>query len=541
MTSHPVAAYVLGVDLGTGGPRVALARTDGALVGHAKEAVALRLLPGGGAEQDPDDWWRAIRAASAALRERHPAEFARVTAICMSSQWGGLVPVDADGRHVHPALTWMDSRGRAYSEALTGGGLRVPGGYNARALRHWLSRTGGVPTRTGKDPVGQAAWLRHERPDAYARAAWLLDVPEYLTMRLTGRAVAGWDTAVLRWCTDNRNPSAVRWDAALARRSGLDLERLPELVRPGSVVGTVRPDVAADVGLPAGVRVVAGTGDTTAAAVGAGATADFDAHLYVGTSAWLSCHVPYKRTDVVHNIASLPSVVPGKYWVATVQDVAGKAVDWLLDAVVYPQDGMLDAAPAPPDALGRLNELACSAPPGCNGVVFTPWLNGERTPVDDPYLRGGWFNVSLSTTRADLARSVFEGIALNTRWMLEAVERFTRRGRPQGFSSLRFIGGGATSALWCQTMADVLDRPVLQMADPVVANARGAALIAALGVGALEWADVPAGVEVAATYAPDPSVRALHDRQYAAFRGIHRGTKGVYARHNAEGVGPRVD
>jgi len=180
-----VSGFVLGVDLGTGGPRVALVGANGVLVAHEKETVDLRLLPGGGAEQDPDDWWRAIVAASRLLRERHPHEYAQVTAICMSSQWGGLVPVDAEGRHVHPALTWMDSRGSRYSQELTGGGLRVPGGYNARALRHWLSRTGGVPTRTGKDPVGQAAWLRHERPDVDAAAAYLLDVPEYLTMRLT--------------------------------------------------------------------------------------------------------------------------------------------------------------------------------------------------------------------------------------------------------------------------------------------------------------------------------------------------------------------
>jgi xylulokinase len=283
---------------------------------------------------------------------------------------------------------------------------------------------------------------------------------------------------------------------------------------------------------------VAGTGDTTAAAVGAGATGDYDAHLYVGTSAWLSCHVPFKRTDIVHNIASLPSVVPDRYWVATVQDVAGKAVDWLLDSVVYAPDGMLDAAPRPADALERLNALAVSAPPGCNGVVFTPWLNGERTPVDDPYLRGGWFNVSLSTTRADLARSVFEGIALNARWMFEVVQRFTRRGGPDRLSSLRFIGGGASSPLWCQTMADVLGVTVHQVADPVVANARGAALLAAIGIDELAWADVPDRVAVAATFRPDPSVRAVHDRQYAAFRDIHRGTHGIYSRHYAGVTAP---
>jgi xylulokinase len=128
---------------------------------------------------------------------------------------------------------------------------------------------------------------------------------------------------------------------------------------------------------------------------------------------------------------------------------------------------------------------------------------------------------------------VFEGIALNARWMLEAVERFTRRGGAGRFASLRFIGGGASSPLWCQTMADVLGVPVRQVAEPVVANARGAALLAAIGVGALDWADVPSRVEVATTFEPDPALRAVHDRQYAAFRDIYRHTHGIYARHNA--------
>ncbi|HET9658631.1 MAG TPA: FGGY-family carbohydrate kinase [Kineosporiaceae bacterium] len=530
------ARYVLGVDLGTGGPKVALADTDGSLLGFEAEKVGITLLPGGGAEQDPDDWWRAIAAATRRLLARELAPVQDIAAICMSSQWGGLVPVDAAGRHLHPALTWMDARGAPYSQALTGGGIRVPGGYNARALGQWLRKTGGAPSRTGKDPVGQTQWLRHHRPDVYAETAHLLDVPEYLTMRLTGRAVAAYDTATVRWCTDNRDPSAVRYDPALADRCGFDLAKLPELVPPTTVVGEVLPAVAAELGLPAGVKVVAGTGDTTAAAIGAGAVADYQAHLYVGTSAWLSCHVPFKRTDVLRNIASLPAVVPDRYWVATVQDVAGKAIDWLLEQVVYPDDGMLDAHPAPADALDRLNALAVSAPPGSRGVVFTPWLNGERTPVDDPYLRGGWFNVSLSTTRADLARSVFEGIALNARWMKEAVERFVRRGHPGGFETLHFIGGGARSALWCQTMADVLGCTIHQVHDPVLANARGAALIAAVALGDLDWADIPSRVRIDASYRPDPVNRRVHDRQYRTFVELYRQTHGLYARHNGPGA-----
>jgi len=525
--------FVIGVDLGTGGPKVALATTDGSILGHEAEHVDLILLPGGGAEQDPDEWWRAIAVATRRLLARELVPTSDIAAICMSSQWAGTVPVDASGRHLHNAVIWMDGRGAAYSRALTSGGVTVPGaGYNARALREWLSRTGGAPSRSGKDPVGQVQWLRHERPDVYAAAAHLLDVPEYLTMRLTGRAVAGYDTAVQRWCTDNRDRSAVHYDESLARRSGIDLAKQPELVRPATVVGTLLPEVAAELGLPETVQVVAGTGDTTAAAVGAGAVEDYVGHLYIGTSAWLSAHVPFKRTDVLRNIASLPAVVPDRYWVATIQDVAGKAIDWLIEKVVYPDDGMLDARPRPDDALERLNALALSAPAGSNGVIFAPWLNGERTPVDDPYVRGGWFNVSLSTTRADLARSVFEGIALNARWMKEAVERFVRRELPGGFQELTFIGGGARSALWCQTLADVLGCTILQTVDPILANARGAALIAAVGVGELTWAEIPSSVKIASSYHPDPGRRAVYDEQYRTFTDIYRKNRRIYARHN---------
>ncbi|HEV2636965.1 MAG TPA: FGGY-family carbohydrate kinase [Actinocrinis sp.] len=530
------ARYVLGVDLGTGGPKVAVADTAGTLLGHEAERVAVRFLPGGGAEQDPDDWWTAVAAATARLLARLDLPAERIAALCFSAQWGGTVPVDADGVATHPAVIWMDSRGAAHSRRIAGGGITVPGtGYNARKLRRWLSRTGGAPTLTGKDPVGQSHFLRTERPEAYAAARWLLDVPEYLTMRATGRAVAAYDTAVLRWCTDNRDASRVRWDAPLIRRCGLDPAKLPDLVAPGTIVGTLTPKAAADLGLHPGVQVVAGTGDTTAAAIGAGAVREYDAHLYVGTSAWLSCHVPYKKTDITRNIASMPSVVPGLYWVATVQDVAGKAVDWLLDTVLH-ETG--PDRPRPADALDRLGALAATAPPGCHGVLFLPWLNGERTPVDDPAVRGGWINVSLTTGRADLARSVFEGVALNARWMLEAVDRFAAKGHGRGparLGALRFIGGGANSALWCQAMADILDREIRQVADPVSANVHGAALLAAVALGELGWEQIPGTVSVAAVYRPDPANREVYDESYRAYREAYRRLRPFYARLRGPG------
>lgn len=538
------APLVLGVDLGTSGAKVALADARGRLLGHAKAPVPLRLLPAGGAEQDPQAWWSAICAATAqaladtAARLGHdPAP--RVAAVCFSAQWGGTVPVAADGAPTHPAVIWMDARGAPYSRRVAGGAPTVPGtGYNAWKLRAWIAKTGGAPTLTGKDPVGQALFLRHERPEAYAAAAHLLDVPEYLTMRATGRAVAAYDTAVLRWCTDNRRPGAVHWDEALTRQCALDPAKLPDLVAPATVVGPLTAQAAAELGLSGGALVVAGTGDTTAAAIGAGAVRDHDPHLYVGTSAWLSCHVPYKKTDLRTSVASLPAAVPGRYWVATVQDVAGKAIDWLIDNVLHEQ--------RPEAALEHLNALAATSPPGARGVLFTPWLNGERTPVDDSSLRGGWLNASLATDRADLARSVFEGIAHNTRWMLEAVERFTGRaartprapapggGAPAsgGLGPLRFIGGGASSPLWCQAMADILDREIRQVEAPVLANVRGACLLALVALGELTWAQIPDLVRIEQVYRPDPANRAVYDRAYRAFRDVHRRNRRLYTRLN---------
>lgn len=527
-------SYTLAVDLGTSGAKVALVSTEGDIAGYDSEPTVLRLLPDGGAEQDPDDWWRAVVTASRRLLGGAGVASDDVVAVCMSSQWGGTVAVDSDGRHLHPAVIWMDSRGARHSRRLTGGGMTVPGtGYNARRLATWIRRTGGVPSPTGKDPVGQVQWLRHERPEVHEAARWFLDVPEYLTMRLTGRAVAGFDTAALRWCSDNRDAHDVRWDEELAERSGFDPATLPELVPPATVVGQILPSVARELGLGQHVQVVTGTGDTTAAAVGAGTVLDHQAHLYVGTSAWLTCHVPYKKTDLRTNIASLPSVVPGRYWVATVQDVAGKALTWLADNVLYPDDALAagTGATRPSDVLDRLNALAATAPAGSGGVVFTPWLNGERTPVEDHRLRGSWFNLSLTTDRAALVRSVFEGVALNTRWMLDAVEGFVKLPRDaRRFDALTFVGGGATSDLWCQTMADVLDRPVRQAADPVLANARGAGLIGAVALGKLSWSDIPDRVAIRATYEPDPTTWATYDRAFSTFTGLHRRTRGLHQR-----------
>lgn len=523
------AEHVLTIDLGTSGPKVATFTIDGTFVDGDAEHTDVRLLAGGGAEQSPDDWWRAVAAASQRLLHRGAVPLESIVALAVTAQWSGTVAVGRDGEVLHDAIIWMDSRGADAVRHQVGGRLRVQG-YDPLKLRKWIGLTGGVPSLSGKDPVAHILWLQQERPDV-ARATWkYLEPKDWLNYKLTGRAVATHDSIVLHWVTDNRDLAHLDYDASLLALTGLDRAQLPDLVPATSVVGELTVDAAAALGLPAGVPVVGGTPDVQSAAIGSGAVRDFEGHLYIGTSSWITCHVPFKKTDVLHNIASLPSPLPGKYYVADEQEAGGACIEWLRDNVLYADDPLRDTA-VPAGVYGRIDAAAGSSPPGSGGVIFTPWLNGERTPVEDHRLRGGWHNLSLRTTRAELVRAVLEGVAFNSRWLLRTVERFTGK----AFPSLNFVGGGAQSEVWCRILADVLDRPIRQVDNPVHANTRGAALLAGIALRRTAPDDVAKTVRITQTFAPDRAVRATYDELYREFRNLHKKTRGIYARLNAHG------
>ncbi|MBK6921410.1 MAG: FGGY-family carbohydrate kinase [Deltaproteobacteria bacterium] len=502
---------VLAIDLGTSGPKVALVSTEGDVLACTSAPTTLHVLPGGGAEQDPHEWWSAIVTATQALwREGHDAK--HVIAVCVTAQWAGCVPVDRDGVPLHRAITWMDTRGAKYMAARVGGVLRLQG-YGAGKLARWVQKTGGIPSLAGKEPVAHIEWLRHERPRVHRDAHLFLEPKDWLNHRLCGRFCATYDSIALHWVTDNRDIDHIGYDEKLLAMAGIARRQLPELVPATAAIGMVTPAAAAELGLGSDVRVFGGTPDVQSAAIGSGAARDFEPHLYIGTSSWLSCHVPFKKTDLLRNVAALPSALPGRYFAANSQETAGACVNWLRDHVIWPDDAAAPGAP-PADALARIDALAATVAPGSEGVAFAPWLFGERCPAADPDVRGAFTGLSLRSSRAHLARAVLEGVALNTRWLLEAVEHFVGR----RLDAIRMIGGGASSALWCQIHADVLDREVLQVEDPVRCNARGAAFVALLGLGRLHVDDIAAKVPVAARYRPQAAHRAVYQGAFAAQR-----------------------
>ena len=512
-------AYVLAIDLGTSGPKVALVSNHGEVVGRASEPVELLLSEGGGAEQDPHRWWTAIVSATKGALGQVPE--AEISAVSVTTQWSGTVAVDAQGEPIGNAIIWMDSRGAKYLPGVTAPGRIKVQGYDPRRLKRWITLTGGAPSGAGKDPIAHILYLRNEQPEVYATASIFLEPKDYINLRLTGIPKATYGSIALHWLTDNRNPDDVRYDDDLLAYAGLERSQLPTLCHATDVIGGVTPSIAAELGIPEGTPVIGGTPDVHSAGIGAGTIRDHAAHLYIGTSSWLSCHVPYKKTDLIRSIASLPAAVPGRWLVANEQETAGKAVDWFAN-ILYPNRPLDD------DLYCELTDIAASVQPGSGGVVFTPWLYGERTPVEDASLRAGFFNQSLDTAGAEMIRAVLEGVAYNTRWLLETVERFTKR----RIDHIAMVGGGAQSELWAQIHADILDRVIVRRKDPIWVNVRGAGMLAHAAMGTIAWGDIDSCAPTASTHEPNEANRTVYDDGYATFRSIHKANRGIYRRLN---------
>jgi xylulokinase len=503
--------WVLAVDLGTGGPKVAAVGLDGELLGRAFAPVTTTDTPDGGREQDVEQWWDGIRSATRALVDGGVVSGAQLHAVGLTSQWSSLVPVDAAGGPAGPCVMWSDHRGAPYARAAVGGPVA---GLSASVLLQSIRVTGTVPLTTGEDPLGHELHLRHDRPDVFARSRVLLEPVDYLGLRLTGVAAATPASMFFTSLVDNRPGRRPRYDPGQVRRLQRDPRRLPPLRPTGSVLGPVRPDVAAELGVRAGAPVVCGVPDFVAAYLGSGAVAEYEAHVAISTTSWVTCRVPFKRVDPFRVMASVPGVEPGSYLVINDQASAGFCLQWWTS-----QLGIgYDAATA----------LAATAPPGSGGTLFLPWLRGEHTPVDHRASRAGFVNMSADTGTAHLTRAVLEGVALNGRWLVGAVEGFVRR----PLASLRILGGGAQSPLWCQIYADVTNRPVEQVADPMFAQVRGAALLARIGLGETGIAAAAALVPVSHRFEPSPAASAVYDDLFGEFRRLFRSLKPHHERLN---------
>ena len=526
MTRMKSEKYILSIDLGTSGSKTAIVSTQGKVVDFEFQEVPLMLLPDGGAEQDPADWWRAITATSKRLIAKKVVLPEDIVAVAASTQWAGTVPVDRDGNPLMNAVIWMDMRGAKYVKQISDGLLKVEG-YDIFKLMKWIRLTGGAPGHSGKDPVGHILFIKNAYPEIYDKTFKFLEPKDYVNFCLTGRYAASFDSITTHWVTDNRKLDRIAYHKQLLGICGFEREKLPDLKRSIDILGPLKKEVADELGLREDVQVVMGSPDIQAAAVGSGAVGDYDGHLYIGTSSWIVAHVPFKKTDVMHGIASIPCSMPDKYIIVNEQEIAGGTLTYLRDNILYHKDELLKEA-AVPDIYKVFDNIATRVPPGSNKVIFTPWLNGERTPIEDNSVRACLYNLSLENTREDIIRAFLEGVAFNQRWALTYVEKFMGR----QMNPITMVGGGAVSDVWCQIHADVLNRAIKQVEDPIQTNARGAAFIASVGLGYMTFEDIPQYVKIRNTFEPNPDNRRVYDELYEVYLEIYKKNKNIFKKLN---------
>jgi len=466
---------VLAIDLGTSGPKVAVVDETGHTLAWASRPVATEFLTGGGAEQDPERMWSAVVEATHAtlgvLSPRPP-----LVAVAVTSQYMSTIPVAADGRPTGPCVLWMDTRGAAHNLTL----------LHDAAFQLFVERHGLIPLPSGNDNVAHAHVVETFHPEAYRQAVALVEPMDYIDARLTGRVCATQSSVFGQLVCDNRTWGAVGYDPDLVAATGLRPDKLAPLVPMRGFIGEVTSSAAAELGIESGIPVIPGTIDSITSAVGTGALGPERGSVIIGTTSVMVTHIAEHRADLGSGLLTVPSPVPGRWYVMAENGVGGRALEWAARLFGHGDD--VAAAVAEVDAL----------PDGADGVEFAPWLLGSIAPRPDDDVRAAFTGMHLRHDRRHLLRSVLDGVALNLGWLRGPMEDFVGTTWP----SVAFGGGGAQSDLWAQLLADALDRPVHQLEQPRATNARGAAFLAFAELGAISLDDVPALLQLRAVRDP---------------------------------------
>lgn len=518
--------YVVAYDIGTTGVKTCLfglgERIE--LLASAQEGYGLRLLESGGAEQDPEEWWRAMGRTTGELFTRTEITPEQVAGLSFCSQMQGLVLVDREGRSLRPAMSYMDQRAGAELKKGLAHGPRIAGANVFKLLR-CLRATGAVPSSV-KDPVWKYKWVQAHEPENFRRVDKWLDVKEYLLLRCTGRAVMTQDSAYATLLYDTRRED---WSGELCRMFGVEPDHLAPIIQSTDRVGGLTDRAAAELGLAPGTPVFGGGGDASLIGIGAGAAAVGSTHIYCGTSGWVSTVTDRQLVDVNAMIAAIVGAQRGRFNYFAEMETAGKCLEWVKDHLALDEIGVYlekrdvtgsqEAVYA--SLYDYLTETVERVPPGSGGVLFTPWLHGNRCPFEDPAAAGMFFNIRLNTGKSELIRAVLEGVCFHLRWMLEC-----QAGKTATSDPVRFVGGGALSPVTAQILADVTGRTVETVASPQNAGSVGAAAVMAVGLGLLpDLEGVGALIPPERVFRPNGDAQAVYERSFAVFRRLYRANR----------------
>lgn len=524
--------YVIAYDIGTTGVKTCLFEIGESirLLEDALCGYELYVMADGGAEQDADEWWDAMCITTKALFEKTEIRPEQIAGVSFCSQMQGLVLVDKEGNTVRRPMSYMDQRAKEEVKKGIAHGVQIAGANVIKLLRY-LQATGAVAASV-KDPVWKYKWVEAHEPELFQKVYKWLDVKEYLICRCTGQFVMTEDSAFAALLYDTRKGKE-GWSKTVCNMLGVQMEHLADIKKSTDQVGAITAGAAAQLGLAEGTAVFGGGGDASLIGVGAGSVNVGDTHIYSGTSGWVSTVVGKQLVDTSAMIAAIVGADTGKYNYFAELETSGKCLEWVKNHLALDEIGIYlqkhDVAESVETLYTNLydymTDVVTHVQPGCNGVIFTPWLHGNRCPFEDPNAAGMFFNISIETGKSELIRSVLEGICFHKRWMLEAQDKKVKTS-----DTIRFVGGGALSALTCQILADVLQRKVETVPSPQNVGAVGAAALVAVGLGVInQLDDVKQLIPVKATYEPNPANKAVYDQNFTVFKQLYKVNKKNFA------------
>ena len=510
---------LLGIDVGTTGSKAVLIKDDGGVAGEATIEYPMTTPRPLWAEQDPRDWWTATVRSIRRVIDESGVEAEQIVGVGLSGQMHGLVLLDAGGDVLRPCIMWNDQRTGAQCAAIT---ERV-------GAKKILELTGNqvLPGFTAPKIV----WVRENEPDVYAKIAHVLLPKDYVRFRLTGGHFSDVSDSA---GTSLFDVGKRQWSDEMLAALEIPRAWLPEVTESPIVSAKISAAAASDTGLAARTPVVGGGGDQAAQAVGTGIVSEGVVSVTLGTSGVVFAASNEYRVEPEGRLHAFCHAVPGQCHLMGVMLSAAGSFRWYRDTLG--ESEVARAAESNRDAYDLLTEAAASAPPGCEGLIFLPYLTGERTPHPDPNARGVFFGLTLRHAKPHMTRAVLEGVTYGLRDSLELM-------RDLGLSikQVRVSGGGARSALWRQILADVFDTEIVTV-NVTQGAAYGAALLA--GVGAGVFRDVPHACQTAiqTTGRTDPGPAAsVYADYYPRYRALYAALKDefnavadVVARHTAK-------
>jgi xylulokinase len=487
-----LADLVIGLDLGTGGVRAIAVDLHGQLMAQTTKSYPLFTPHPGWTEQNPADWVEASLEALSDIAQQLGENCA--IALGLSGQMHGMVPLDAEGHVIRPAILWNDQRTGKAVEAI-----------ESTISRQELIQRTGNPAITGFQ-LPKLVWLRTEEPQAYAQVRQILLPKDYLGYVLTGVAVTEPSDASGTGCLNLANR---QWDSDILNALKMNPAWFPPVVESTAIAGRLKPEIAAHVGLPAGLPVIAGGGDNAAAAIGLGISASNlnRGSLSIGTSGVIFAPLEHPIPDPEGRV-HLFCHADGGYHLLGVTLAAGGSLRWYRDTI------------APQIAFADLMQLAERSQPGARGVLFLPHLAGERSPHLDPETRGAWVNLALAHSQADLIRAVLEGVAFSLREALDIIHNITP------MKQLLATGGGARSSVWLKILADILQTELIAPKAEEGA-AYGAAILAMVGVGVYSNLEAAFQILPQAENVVQPQKNLIYESAFQKYQQLYEALKAV--------------